>query len=1232
MTKTAQHSLWFRLWVRIRGLLAVVIILFGILVALVSLILPNEDLYKQYVINFLQDQWDKEVEIGEISGKWHGLGPIFIINNLVIKDTDEVVIQQATLYINVIKYLIPKGSTGIRLGISDISVDFERKPTGQIVLNHKKKKQQSFSQKLEKILATGSLSIDNLSLNLYDSANQSNSTINSKITVQQDDNQRAFALELISKELADKFMIKSVANKTNDFLKQAQWYIEAEKLSLSDLGKLIDKSYLPNALVDAQLWFSSQKGNVIKLIGRAKLNKVETNENNGISGLAELTYRGDKHQWQAELSIKDIQTEFISQDKIIIQIYRKDSFIYLNADVLDIHLLKAITQVANISNEEFDNLSLNGKLTDVTIKYDVELRRIIDASVQFQQLDFEAEFSKLTGLSGSIHLDDDQIRLMIDSDLGTAEFPGYTRGKVQWDKLLLTAQTSMQDEDLDIKINSLWCDCKDFIIDGAARIAYDEQLLLDLTFAVYDAKVNQLYKYWPSRVWKSKTLNFLDQALVSGVVDKGMIIYHGLVKEAPFTDNQGVFLTKSFLKNATVKYHKDWPTLNNYDAVVDTVNRSLFVHSNNGNVLAAKVGKVYAVIENFKVPTLHINIDAAGRDNFLIDFLKQSPMKKGLEVLKEDIKISGSQKIIVNLDMPLNKPHVKVEPKGRIDFQGADFQMGQFQLQDLNGVVAFKGFSLSLKELKSKFLNQKAIVSGEILNEPSKNASIDIAINGDYDVKNFESILGFNLPAQGSSPWQFSVSNKNTKTVAFTATSDLTGIQLDMPEPFAKTTEQLAPFSISCILPCVDSGWDMAFDNKLATSFKLDANTSEFQLNKLIFGNPKDNLNNEFGGQIDVLDVDKWISVFAKNKSSGSKQEIPFKQMSIHVNKLIFMARELLDVRVEISTDDDGFIFNVDATAIKGKIIIAKDIDRKGIIIQLEKLHWQEPQNETIQQAVSQVSSNYPALHVWIGDFIYDGIPLGESSIEVRPVIEGIRVEKFNTESEFLSLNINGIWLRNSGTNGLSLFNIIMTSKDIAKFLANLGFQAPISEAKTIIGMQVQWDDFPSQFEIKNISGKMRIEIGEGEVVDAKPGVGRVLGLFSLTNLPRRLILDFKDVFGKGLHFQSMQGDFSIENGEAYTESFVIDSSSAEITLTGKTGLANQDYDQIVVVTPRVGRVLPTIGAITGGAVGAAAGFLVQGMFYKGLKGIGKIIYKVTGSWDNPVIELIETKSKIDEK
>ncbi len=1237
MTKTAKHSFLFRLWIHIRGLLAFIIVVAGIVVGLISLVLPNEELYKQYVVDILSRQWEKPVEIKSISGKWQGFGPKFVISGLNIKDKDEVLVQQVTLNVNLIKYLIPKGSTGITIGINDIAVDFERQSSGQIVVKSDIKNQDSFSKKLEKLLATGTLSINNLTLNLKDSVNNKQHKINSKITVQQTSGKRAFAIELVSKQLADSIVIKSVTDKSYDFMQQAQWYAEVDNLSLKELAQLTNKSYLPNVLVDAQMWLSTEKGNIVKLSAKADLHDKLFNimsKDIDLSGKAELVYRGNKNQWQAELIINDIKTESISQDKIQIQFNRDESFIYLKADVLDVPLLKAITQTIGISNDGFEALDLNGKITNVNLKYDINLRRIVDADVEFHELALKAKFGIFTQLSGVVSLHDDQIRLMIDSDNGSADLPNYIRGQVEWSKLLLTAQTSMLDDNIDFKVNSLWCDCKDFIIDGAARVVYDEQLNLDLGFAVYDAQVNQLYKYWPSFKWKPKVLNFLDQALVSGTVDKGMILYHGQPKDYPFIDHQGVFWTKSNLKLATVNYHKDWPKVSQFEAVVDTINHQLIVESHRGKVLDGKVKLVVARIDNLKKPLLTVDIRAQGKDNFLIDILNQSPMKKGLEVLKQDITLTGLQRVDVHLKIPLNKPGVKVLLRGTINFNHTDFKIGKFGLTNLNGYLAFSGPSLYLKDLKGKFLDQNVSVTGDIINQPNHSVELNVQLQGDYNVLDFESALGFSLPAKGNAPWLFSISNTSDSQIGFTAQSELQGVALEMPDPFAKSPAEKAAFSVTCILPCIDSGWDLTYKDSLRTNFVQNPESGEVTLNKVIFGQPEESDSNNFGGNLDVVDVDKWIALLAKNENNENRKEMPFKKMSVQINKLIFMGRELTDVNVDIQAGKEGLIFNVKAEDIAGKITVPNELDSRGIIVQLGKLHWKAIKKEKVIEIeqTDPVSSNYPALHIRIDDFIYDGIPLGESIIEVRPVTEGIRVEKFITRSELMNLTINGTWSRSIGESGLSEFNIIMTSKDIAEFLKTMGFQAPILQAETIIDMQAKWSDFPSQFEIKNISGKMRIEIGQGEVIDAKPGMGRVLGLFSLTNLPRRLILDFRDVLGKGLRFQSMKGDFVLTKGEAYTDAFVIDSSSAEIVVTGKTGLDKQDYDQMVYVTPRVGRVLPTIGAIAGGAVGAAAGFFVQGMFHKGLKDVGKIIYKVTGSWDNPIIELIKTEDKSNEK
>jgi uncharacterized protein YhdP len=142
-----------------------------------------------------------------------------------------------------------------------------------------------------------------------------------------------------------------------------------------------------------------------------------------------------------------------------------------------------------------------------------------------------------------------------------------------------------------------------------------------------------------------------------------------------------------------------------------------------------------------------------------------------------------------------------------------------------------------------------------------------------------------------------------------------------------------------------------------------------------------------------------------------------------------------------------------------------------------------------------------------------------------------------------------------------------------------------------------------------------------------QPGVGRLFGLISVVDLPRRMALDFGDVFGKGFSFDSIAGDFRFADGSANTANLQIKGPAADISVTGRTGLRARDYDQQVLVVPHVGNSLAVVGALAAGPVGAAAGLAVQGLLGKGLNKVASFRYHITGPWDKPVITLIEKRS-----
>ena len=136
---------------------------------------------------------------------------------------------------------------------------------------------------------------------------------------------------------------------------------------------------------------------------------------------------------------------------------------------------------------------------------------------------------------------------------------------------------------------------------------------------------------------------------------------------------------------------------------------------------------------------------------------------------------------------------------------------------------------------------------------------------------------------------------------------------------------------------------------------------------------------------------------------------------------------------------------------------------------------------------------------------------------------------------------------------------------------------------------------------------------------DVEPGAGRMLGLLSVAQLPRRLALDFSDVTDKGLAFDTVQGDFELRDGNAYTQNLLLKGPAVGHRHRRAHGARAEDYDQTVVVSGNPGGPLAVAGALAGGPV-VGAGVLLFSQVFKGqLQGLTRGYYQITGPWAAPV-------------
>lgn len=133
-----------------------------------------------------------------------------------------------------------------------------------------------------------------------------------------------------------------------------------------------------------------------------------------------------------------------------------------------------------------------------------------------------------------------------------------------------------------------------------------------------------------------------------------------------------------------------------------------------------------------------------------------------------------------------------------------------------------------------------------------------------------------------------------------------------------------------------------------------------------------------------------------------------------------------------------------------------------------------------------------------------------------------------------------------------------------------------------------------------------------------------MLGLVSFVALPRRLSLDFRDVFNKGFGYDEIAGNFTIEDGIAMTCDMSLEGPSALIGVVGQVDIAQNLYEQGAVISAKVGNTLPIVGAVVGGPPGAAAMLIFSQIFKKPLQQVGQVYYGIAGPWEEPEIEPID--------
>jgi uncharacterized protein YhdP len=297
--------------------------------------------------------------------------------------------------------------------------------------------------------------------------------------------------------------------------------------------------------------------------------------------------------------------------------------------------------------------------------------------------------------------------------------------------------------------------------------------------------------------------------------------------------------------------------------------------------------------------------------------------------------------------------------------------------------------------------------------------------------------------------------------------------------------------------------------------------------------------------------------------------------------------------------------------------------------LQFERLHFDlasdaVPQDGAPAAAAKTLDSPraIPAVNFHAAELTCGERQFGNVQATLVKLEDGIGLKQLAIAGATFTVSATGDWRGKDA--GVGRIEGTVTSSDAQDTLKRLGY-IPAIEAKTgHLDFNLHWTGAPTSDNLSQAEGHVQVALDKGQIVGLKPGAGRVLGFASMAALRRRLDLDFSDLTDKGLAFDTVRADFDLRDGNAYTENLLLKGPAAEIGLIGRVGLKSKDYDQTAVVTGDVTSTLP-IAALAGGPVVAGAVLLFTQVFKQPLKGLARGYYRITGGWDNPIVERIKS-------
>jgi uncharacterized protein (TIGR02099 family) len=743
-------------------------------------------------------------------------------------------------------------------------------------------------------------------------------------------------------------------------------------------------------------------------------------------------------------------------------------------------------------------------------------------------------------------------------------------------------------------------------------------------------------------------------------------------------------VTFAFVPPALVKSGPQWPALTQLAGELVFEGNGMQVRRAQGHLVGAPKlqVKAEAQIPELDHTVVHVSSQFEGPLAEALVIVNTSPVDGLVNHALSKATGAGNTDVKLKLELPIAAMD-KSKVQGSVALAGNDIQLTPDTpfLARTKGTVTFSERGFAITGAQARALGGDVKIEGGTRPAAPRSQESIVAIRaqgtataeGLRQAKELGFVTRLAKDASGSTPYNVNVMFRRGQPEVL-VTSTLQGLALNLPAPMAKSADTQMPLRYENALtreslaqpagegrPLQDQ---LTFDvgRVVSVAFLRDVSGPEARVIRGAIGvglAPGESATLPEQGvtaniNLASVNLDRWEELFgqsapqggARGAASGTAASSYLPTVAaVRAKELTVQGRTLHNVVVGVSRDGLTWRGNLDATELNGYAEYRQPGEAGSgarLYARLARMSLGPSASKEVESLLDEQPGALPALDIVVDDFDLRGRKLGKLEIEAFNRAAGVRewrLNKLNLTTPEASFTASGNWAalgaqapqpRASMPRGPERMRTAIKFRldiaDSGQLLARFGMKDVVRRGKGKLEGQVAWAGSPLAFNYANLDGAFNVNMEAGQFLKAEPGVARLLGVLSLQALPRRLALDFRDIFSEGFSFDFIRGDVTIQDGIAATNNLQMKGVNAAVLMEGKADIARETQDLRVIVVPEINAgTASLVAAAINPAIGLGS-FLAQLVLRQPLIRAATQEFHVDGTWADPRVTRVAKK------